>query len=544
MLSILASASSFSDSRKPPFGTMLSRRPVAGIARHTDAVSQPCRSRRNPGGSPRLKKGRKERDLNRRRDAAPNALPTSLARAYREGPGAGARRQRIREGSLSMNSDEVKQETRVRPSPSVQSLIDLARRSVPDLRRNAETIEPVSPQRGRSLLARARQTLDWTRLPGLRPREARPPERLAKRLFRSYALFVLAPTAVIGFYVFVIATPQYVVESQFAIRGNVEPMASADLGLYAELIQKHNSQDSFILRDYIGSRPMVEAVDAKLGLEKMFARDGIDFWARYQDGQPVEKLVRYWRKHVTPHIDVISGVIHLTVRAFRPEDAVAISQEVIARSETLINTISRRAQADMIAQSMKEVEQATERLKQARLAMQEFRNRWGIIDPVKSAEAAMTTIELLRKDRIKAENDLRVLRDSKLDEKTRGIQVLVATIGALDGQIKELQSRLTTDGIVTNSEHNLTQALLEYEGLMVEQTVAEKLLASMSLILDRARVAAAKQQIYLSTFVPPLLPTYSEYPAPFYALFAALFCFTVLWSSVSLVTAAINDNRL
>jgi capsular polysaccharide transport system permease protein len=198
----------------------------------------------------------------------------------------------------------------------------------------------------------------------------------------------------------------------------------------------------------------------------------------------------------------------------------------------------------MIANAKKEVEQSFERLKQARVAMQEFRNRWGIIDPVKSAEAAVTTIELLRKDKIKAENDLRVLRDSKLDEKSRGIQVLVATLGALDGQIKDLQGRLTTDGIVSNSEHNLTQALLEYEGLMVEQTVAEKLNASMQMILDRARVAAAKQQIYLATFVPPLLPTYSEYPAPFYALFAALFCFTVLWSSVSLVTAAINDNRL
>ena len=79
---------------------------------------------------------------------------------------------------------------------------------------------------------------------------------------------------------------------------------------------------------------------------------------------------------------------------------------------------------------------------------------------------------------------------------------------------------------------------------MVEQTVAEKLNSSMQLILDRARIAAAKQQIYLATFVPPLLPTYSEYPAPFYALFAALFCFTVLWSSVSLVAAAVNDNRL
>lgn len=448
-----------------------------------------------------------------------------------------------------MNSDEVKQETRVRTGSSVQSLMDLARRSVPDLRRNAETIEPISPGRGRGLpvgplLERARRSLEWTQLPGLGSRETRPPESLAKRLFRSFGLFVLAPTAIIGLYVFAIATPQYVVESQFAVRGNVEPMASAELGLYADLIQKHNSQDSFILRDYIGSRPMVEAVDAKLGVERMFSKDGIDFWARYRDGQPVEKLVRYWGRHVNAHIDAISGVIRLSVRAFEPEDAVAISKEVIARSEALINDISRRAQADMIAQSMKEVEQTKERLKQARVALQEFRNRWGIIDPIKSAEAAVTTIELLRKDKIKAENDLRVLRDSKLDEKTRGIQVLVATVGALDGQIKDLQNRLTTDGIVSSSEHNLTQALLEYESLMVEQTVAEKLNASMQLILDRARVAAAKQQIYLSTFVPPLLPTYSLYPAPFYTLFAALFCFTVLWSSISLVTAAVNDNRL
>lgn len=446
------------------------------------------------------------------------------------------------------SDDEVKQATRVRPSPSVQSLMDLARRSVPDLRRNAETIEPVSPGKGRfpgrALVERARRGLEWTRLPGLRPRQAHPPERMAKRLFRSYCLFALAPTAVVGLYVFAIASPQYIVVSQFAVRGNVEPMASAELGLHSDLIQKHNSQDSFILRDYIGSRPMVEAVDAKLGLERMFSQDGIDFWAGYGAGQPIEKLVRYWRRQVIPHIDAISGVIHLKVRAFKPEDAVAISEEVIARSETLINSISRRAQSDMIANAKKEVEQSFERLKQARVAMQEFRNRWGIIDPVKSAEAAVTTIELLRKDKIKAENDLRVLRDSKLDEKSRGIQVLVATLGALEGQIKDLQGRLTTDGIVSNSEHNLTQALLEYEGLMVEQTVAEKLNASMQMILDRARVAAAKQQIYLATFVPPLLPTYSEYPAPFYALFAALFCFTVLWSSVSLVTAAVNDNRL
>ncbi|SFK28037.1 capsule biosynthesis protein [Methylorubrum salsuginis] len=444
-----------------------------------------------------------------------------------------------------MSSDEVKQETKVRSNPSVQSLIDLARRSVPDLRRNAETIEPVPARRGGPLVARVRRTLDWTRLPGLRRREeARPQPRLLVRLVRSYALFVLVPTAAVGFYVFVLATPQYVAESQFAVRGDIEPMANTSLGVYQELIQKHNSQDSFILRDYIRSRPLVEAVDAKLGLQTMFSQDGIDFWARYNSDQPVERLVRYWRDHVTPQIDVVSGVIRLTVRAFSPQDAVAISKEVIAQSETLINTISRRAQQDMLTQAQKEVDKAVERLKRARTTLQEFRNRWGIIDPSQSAQATATTIELLRKDKIKAENDLRVLRDSKLDEKTRSIQVLVATVAAIDGQMKDLQNRLTTDGLVSDASHNLTQALLEYEGLMVEQTIAEKLNASMNMILDRARVAASKQQIYLATYVEPLLPSYSAYPAPFYAVGVALFLFTMFWSALSLIRAAVVDNRL
>ncbi|WP_232631588.1 capsule biosynthesis protein [Methylobacterium sp. Leaf118] len=443
-----------------------------------------------------------------------------------------------------MSSDEIKQETKVRPAPSIQSLVELARRSVPDLRRNAETIEPVPARRGKALVGRLRRTLDWTRLPGLKPREQRRPQRLVVRLIRGYGLFAVLPTAIVGLYVFALATPQYVAESQFTVRGNLEPMANTSLGLYQELIQKHNSQDSFILRDFIQSRTLVEAIDTKLNIRAMFSRDDIDFWARYDTEQPVEKLVRYWRRHVSPHIDVVSGVIRLTVRAFTPEDAVAISKEVIARSEALINEISRRAQDDMLTQAQKEVEKAGERLKRARMSMQEFRNRWGIIDPIESAQATMTTIELLRKDKIKAENDLRVMRDSRLDEKSRGIQVLVSTVAAIDGQMKDLQNRLTNDGLIVDASHNLTQALLEYEGLMVEQTVAEKLNASMILIFDRARVAASKQQIFLATYVPPLLPTYSAYPLPYTTVAVALFLFTMLWSSVSLIGAAVNDNRL
>lgn len=436
-----------------------------------------------------------------------------------------------------MSVDEVKQGDRLR------GLLETAQRSVTEFRRGAETIEPIPQPGRRALVQRARERLAWTRLPGLRAADAAPRSYTAI-LIQRFSLFVLLPTAVIAFYLFAIASDQFVAEAQFAVRGNVEPMENAMLGDYTSLIQKHNSQDSYIVRDYINSQSMVEAVDKSLGVSRMFSRREADFWARYSHPQPIEELTKYWREHVQARIDAISGVIQLSVRAFTPEDALTIVKDVVARSETLINDISQRAQADMVVQSQKDAVVAQDRLRKATLEIQRYRNHWGIIDPIKSAEATLIAIAALRKDKFKAENDLQVLRGSNLDEKSRSIQVLVASVAALDHQIKTLQEQLTNDGSASGGAPTMSNALLEYEGLMVERTIAEKLNELATGMLDKARVSASKQHIFLATFVPPALPTDSLYPRRAHQLFVAFFCFLVLWSSVSLVLGGINDQRL
>jgi capsular polysaccharide transport system permease protein len=346
-------------------------------------------------------------------------------------------------------------------------------------------------------------------------------------------------------YFYVFASDQYIATAQFAVRGNVEPMDDSPGGSYAGLIQKHNSQDSFIVRDYVQSQTLVSEVEKSLNITKMFSRKDVDFWERYDADDPIEDLVKYWRKRVTTRIEVISGIVSLTVRAFTPEDALAIAKEVVARSENLINQISRRAQADMLVHAEADAAKAQERLRKAHLALQTFRNRWGIIDPIKSAEATLTTIGTLRKDRYKAESDLAVLRGSSLDEKSRSIQTLVTLIAALDQQIKKLTDQLTTDGAAgADAANNMTRALLEYEALQVERTIAGKLNESANLMVDRARIAAGKQQIYLATFVEPALPGDSLYPLRGHALMVVFFCSLVIWSSIALIIAGINDQRL
>ena len=434
-----------------------------------------------------------------------------------------------------MSLDEVKQQER--------EVIDLEAQRTPDLYRTAEIVAPPADKRLPALLRKARARLDWTQKPSL-PQRSTKPVNIGRSLLKQFSLFVLLPTALIAAYLFIVASDQYIAEARFAVRGNVEPMGDTTLGEFTSLIRKHNSQDSFVIKDFIGSHNIVEQVEKALGVSTMFSRPKLDLWARYWGPLPIEDLTKYWNRQVDAHIDVISGIITLTVRAFAPEDALAIATDVVARSEKLINDISRRAQADMVRQAEADAAKTQERLRNAYLGLQQFRNRWGIIDPAKSAEATAMTLMTLRKDKLKAESDLQVLRGSNLDEKSRSVQVLAANVAAIDQQIRQLQDQLTTDGITAGSATNMTQALLEYEGLQVERTISEKLNESANFLLDRARVEAGKQHVFLSTFVPPSLPVASLYPRRGYALVVAFFCFLVLWSSTSLVIGGINDQRL
>ncbi len=434
-----------------------------------------------------------------------------------------------------MDADEVKRRDRL------GSMIAFARRTVPDLRRNAETVEPISPDGPRGRLPALLNPLRWTRVPLLPAAGAQ--NRVLARLFRNIGLFVLLPTAVIGIYLFFIAADQYVVETRFAVRGEVEPMGNVQLGDFSSLIQKNNSQDSYIVQEYIQSQPMLESAQKELDIVRMFTRDEADFWARYSGDKPIEQLLKYWRKRVQVHIDLVSGVITLTVQAFTPDDAMAISRHVMARAEALINAISSRAQQDMLKHSQADLAASEERMRKAHLALREFRNRWGIIDPAKSAEATMGTLLTLRKDKIKAENDLQVLRGSGLDEKSRSIQTIVASLNATNQQIKQLEDSLTSDGMAVGGRR-VSDAILEYEGLMVERTIAERLNDSATTMLDRARVAANRQHVYLAVFVPPSRPELSTVPMRGHALFVAFFAFLVIWGCSSLLIAGVKDHNM
>lgn len=335
----------------------------------------------------------------------------------------------------------------------------------------------------------------------------------AQRGSRSFALtsalfvFIL-PTLVFAGYLSLIATDQFEVESRMAIRMR-EAMASDLIGQFTGMPKLQQAQDTLVVTDYIQSRSIVEKVDAELNLRAIYSRAGIDYFSRLDPEEPIEEVVRYWNKRVKVDIEMPAGIIVLRVRAFSPQDTVKVSKAILAASEALVNDLSNRSRQDALSAAQEEVARAEARLTTVREQVRATRDRAGLIDPRKSSDEVTRMLGELRLERIKLENEIQVASRS-LSANSPQLRNLTSRQAALAGQIATLErSQTSTEEAATGT---LSQTYAQFDRARLDQEWAEKYYQTVAASLERARIESERQQVYLTTFVQPLLPEEAEFP--------------------------------
>lgn len=369
------------------------------------------------------------------------------------------------------------------------------------------------------------------------------------RLFGAFGLLlgfigiVVVPTLASGYYFFFVASDVFVSEAKFAVRGTTEklPTSSSNVSMVPSTITSLNSnQDAYIVQNYIGSLPMIERLEKEEGLRSLFSRNTVDTISRLSGNAPVEIVRHYWNRMVSASVDSLSGVVNLEVRAFAPQDSLALARAIVAASEELVNELSRRKRADALKFANEEVSRAETRVKDSVAAMQAFRNETGLLDPVKSAEAVSKLLASLRTDQIELSNELATSRRT-LSENSPSVQVLATRLEALTSQIRTVERELTSpDG--KPGDRSASRALSLYEGLMLEREFAEKFYTTMLTMAETARAEADRQQLYLITFVEPALAQMALFPRRGASVLVVLACSIAIWSIVSLLVAAVRDH--
>lgn len=374
----------------------------------------------------------------------------------------------------------------------------------------------------------------------------RPPAALASRqprhvlMMLSFVLFVALPSFGTGVYLWAVAVDQYASKVGFSVRREDTNSALEVLGGLTNL-SGSSSSDTDILYEFLQSQKLVTDMDRDLDLHKIWSAPAIDFVFALEDDASIETLLAYWNDMVRVSYGTGSGLIEVEVLAFTPTDANLISQMLFEKSSDMINDLSDIARLDAIRYAREELDEALERLKQARSVMTKFRNVHQIVNPEIEIQSQAGLIGNLQSQQAQALIELDLLQgttsltDPRMTQVTRRLEVI-------ENRIIQERKKLGQSGPV--GEGNAFADLLgDYERLVVDRKFAETSYVSALATYDAALAESRRKTRYLAAYLEPTLAETAEYPKRLTLLAVISLFLFLIWSVLVLVAYSVRDRR-
>lgn len=357
--------------------------------------------------------------------------------------------------------------------------------------------------------------------------------------FLSFLLFVIFPTLLCSLYYIAFASPQYVSQAEFVVRGQ----GASSSGPLASLLQTAGgssaSEDTYAVQEYIMSRDAAAEMAKVVSLKAMFDRPEADWFSKFPGllgRSSFENFHRFYQKHVVADLDSTTGVSTLAVRTFRPEDSQALARALLVAGENLINRMNERQRANTIRSSSKEVDEAERNLREIGQKIALYRNREAMLDPMKQSVSMLRDINELQSMLTTTMVQIAQLKSAAPNSPL--LTVYQRRVAALRSQIALSNTN------ITGSNTSLVPKITEYEDLLLRQEFAEKELASAMTALDTAKVQADRQLLYLDEITQPNSPDYASYPKEMIntaVVFASLFGIFVMGR---LIISGAREHRL
>jgi capsular polysaccharide transport system permease protein len=358
-----------------------------------------------------------------------------------------------------------------------------------------------------------------------------------RRFLLRFALFVGVPTLATFLYTAFLATPRYVSEFEVTYQ-TYRPAQSLSSGLVQSIIgtSQNNTIDlGSILYEYVRSPALLSQLDKELNLRNYYSSSKIDFFSRMGSGSSREKFLEYYRWYVSVS-EGMGGYLTVTVTAFDSDFAVKLANALVAACDHMVDGITARAREDEVRFADNELARQAARIRKARLALMDFQNAHGDLDPQRVAtQLGQITADL--------EGQLAAARSQLNDAlaymspNAPQVSTIKYKIAGLEEQLQQERQRLATSSGGTP----YSTILDEYSSLQLEQEFAKDAYLAAQQGLEVAQADAARKQNYLVDFAPPQRP---DHATGFFPLVytATVFCVSLLAFGIgSLMVGAFRD---
>ncbi len=371
------------------------------------------------------------------------------------------------------------------------------------------------------------------------PAVVAPPRRAWPMPHWSFLAFVLLPGVLAALYFLVIAADQYESESVFVVRGIEAPRGQSSLTelLGAGLASGGGGAESRSVGEYLLSHDAVRALAADgIDLVAIFRRPEADAISRLWFERPrAETLLRHYRGKVALAYDPDDGMTRLTVRAYRPADALAVSRALLKLGEARVNSFNDRALRTVTAASGRDVAAAEAELADIQRRLTRFREVRRDIDPRRNAAGTQELVGDLEGQLAAARAQAAAMR-RVLTPGSPQLVAIEARIAGLQGQVGAQSARLTGRGAT------LAPRLADFEELVLRQGFAAKRYEAARTAQEAARLQAIRQQLFVVPVVEPNLAEKSLYPRRWTSLGAILAGLLVAWGIGWLLVAGFREH--
>ncbi|NIF03049.1 capsule biosynthesis protein [Pantoea sp. Acro-805] len=351
-------------------------------------------------------------------------------------------------------------------------------------------------------------------------------------------IIILLPMALLLIYLVIFSQPRYMSESKVAIKRSDDLNSSSlNVGLLLGASNTSSAEDALYLKEYINSPDMLAALDKQLNFHEAFSHSGLDFLNHLGKEETAERFLQYYLSRISVSYDDKTGLLDIQTQGFSPEFALKFNHAVLKESERFINEMSHRIARDQLSFAEEEMQKARARLNASKADLLSYQNSTNMLDPEAQALAATTLINTLVGQKIQMEADLRNLLTYLRDDAPQVVSAQNA-IKSLQAQIDDEKSKVTAP-----QGHKLNRMAVDFEEIKSKVEFDTELYKLALTSIEKTRVEAARKLKVLSVISSPQQPQESTFPNYPYLIACWLLVCCLLFGTLKLLLAVIEDHR-
>lgn len=355
-------------------------------------------------------------------------------------------------------------------------------------------------------------------------------------LFVRLALFVGVPTAVAGWYYFLVATPMYATNSEFVIQ-QAESQGGSGLGSLLSGTPMTIQQDSISVQSFLLSREAFHRLDAEEGFTAHFSSSEIDPIRRLGPDVLSEDAYALYKNMVQVAYDPTEGLLKMEVVAADPQVSQRFSEVLIGYAENRVDALTQRVREDAMQGARASYEEAEARRAEALQTWLELQQELEIVDPIGETSVKTNQIAQLegQRQQLKLELQARLSVQRPNQAQVEALENQISSIEALVAELRRDLTAASADGASLaskNTELRLAEENYGFQTAMVQQALQQ---------METARIEANRQVRYLETGVAPIAPDKPTYPRAFENTAVVFLLFSGIYLMISITVSILRE---